>query len=279
MTTDPTHEPTLEAEDALAWKRQDRRYHEQPSVASSYDRRVARYYRLDHRRYTLEPWARRMHARGVERVLDFGCGTGVASLRLRALGFDRVVSTDASLTMLAVVRAKARQDGTGALLVAADGDQLPFRPEVFDAVVCLGVLHHMPEPSGGTREQCRVLARGGLLFASEPHAHPSWLSYPGHLLFALARTVRDRVRGAQAETGAGARERPLDRDDVARITGVLAREGLTYNVSRFTYWPYVCGVLPDALAWPLMRLLDRLKPDDRGDAIRFEAHKPSGGGP
>lgn len=252
--------------DPEAWKRQDRRYHGRREIAASYDRRVTRFYELDHRRYTLDPWARRLSAAGARRVLDFGCGTGRASLKYLALGF-KVISVDASLAMVAELRAKARHSGTDVCCVVADGERLPFRDGALDAVVCTGVLHHMPEIGPAIHSQARVLGEGGLLFASEPYGHRPWFSQPGHLLFSLAKDLRDRLRSAPP----GARERPLGRHEVAEARDALEAQGMGYEITCFAYWPYACGYLPEAIAWPLMQLLDRLKSAERGDAVRIEA--------
>ncbi|MEO1083716.1 MAG: methyltransferase domain-containing protein, partial [Acidobacteriota bacterium] len=259
---------TLEAE---GWKRQDRSYHERPDVAARYDRRVARFYRLDHKRYTLEPWARRLAASGAaERrpVLDFGCGTGHGTFAFKRAGFD-VVSADASFAMLRRVQAKAARSGVQVNCVLVDGERLPFRSGAFGAVTCTGVLHHMPDPVAGVRSQARVVGPGGDLFISEPYALTPWHSKPGHLLFDLARRLRDLLR----RRGDGARERPLPPAAIEGCVGALGELGFSATVRRFTYWPYFCGFAPEALAWPLMRGLDALKSARRGDAVKIEARR------
>ena len=257
---------------AEAWKRQDRRYHELPQIAESYDRRVARFYRLDHRLYTLEPWKRKLLSDGEpgRPVLDFGCGTGHATFAFAAAGFE-IVSLDASLAMLRRVQSKARRAGLAVTCVLADGDRLPFRDGTFGAVVCTGVLHHMPEPATGARSQARVLGDGGRLFISEPYAETPLLSRPGHWLFGLARGVRDRLK--RRAGGESARERALSQDELATVTSALEEQGFGYTIRRFSYWPYLCGYLPEALAWPLMRFLDLVKSAESGDAVKIEAQR------
>ncbi len=264
--------------DPEAWKRQDRRYHGRREIAASYDRRVSRFYHLDHRHYTLDPWARRLAAAGARRVLDFGCGTGIATLQYLALGF-KVISLDASLAMVAELRAKARDCGTTVYGVVADGECLPFRDGAFDAVVCTGVLHHMPRIGPAVRDQARVLAEAGQLFISEPYGHRPWFSQPGHLLFSLAKWLRDQLRARLRMEPPGARERPLGRREVAEARAALEAAGMPHEVICFAYWPYACGYLPESIARPLMQLLDRLKSTERGDAVRIEARRPTKGFP
>ncbi len=256
--------------EAQAWKRQDRRYHDRQEIAASYDRRVSRFYRLDHRHYTLDPWSRKIRRAGAGRVLDFGCGTGTATLRYLANGLP-VISLDASLGMVAELQTKAKRADARVLCVVADGERLPFRDGTIDAVVCTGVLHHMPEIGAAVRSQIRALSPGGLLFFSEPYGHRPWFSQPGRLLFDLAKFVRDRVRRMPP----GARERPLGRDDVAAARAALEDAGLEYEIYFFTYWPYACGFLPQRIALALMKFLDRLKSTESGDAVRIEAREPT----
>lgn len=269
MTQAANNVEGVETAEAEAWKRQDRRYHERQEVAASYDRRVSRFYRLDHRHYTVQPWGRELLAAGARRVLDFGCGTGAGTLQYLAMGLP-VISFDASLAMVVQARAKAKAAGQTACCVVADGERLPFRDGAFDAVVCTGVVHHMPDVGRAVAAQARLLRAGGRLFISEPYDERPWFSQPGHLLFHLAKGLRDLLRQATA----GPRERPLSGDDVAAARAALEDAGLDDRITCFTYWPYACGFLPEGIALPLMRCLDRLKSAQRGDAVRIEARSP-----
>ncbi|MEM9291648.1 MAG: class I SAM-dependent methyltransferase [Acidobacteriota bacterium] len=269
MSTDgPLTDGPLTDDAAEAWKRQDRQYHEQKAIAGTYDRRVSRFYELDHRRYTLDPWSEKLRAAGARRVLDFGCGTGEATMRYLSYGFE-MIAFDASVAMVAQLRAKARKAGLKVQCLVADGDHLPFRDGAVDAIICTGVLHHMPKVGSAVASQTRALGQGGLLFCSEPYDHRPWFSQPGHLLFGLVKGLRDLLRGLPP----GPRERPLNRDDVAAARDALEAAGFEARIDTFSYWPYFCGFLPEGIAWPLMKFLDRLKSTQRGDAVRIEARE------
>jgi SAM-dependent methyltransferase len=99
-------------------------------------------------------------------VLDLGCGPGWTSWFLRECGY-RVISADLSLQMLVMSRARDHQ-APPAVPVAANGEQLPFRANEFDAVVVYDALHHMPDVPAVVRECRRVLKPGGTITIGEP---------------------------------------------------------------------------------------------------------------
>lgn len=56
--------------------------------------------------------------------------------------------------------------------VFADGAKLPFPDDSFDAVFCLEVLEHVPEPAMVMQEISRVLKPGGRAWISMPFLYP-----------------------------------------------------------------------------------------------------------
>lgn len=116
--------------------------------------------------------------RGV--VLDVGCGNKPYAELFDA---DRYVGIDlpSNLTRSSVV------DSYASALA------LPFRAEVFDAVVCSEVLEHVPDPERLFREVRRVLRSGGHLVLTTPltwglHEEPhDYYRYTPYGLRELAR--------------------------------------------------------------------------------------------
>ncbi len=82
--------------------------------------------------------AKSLAGKGRLQVLDLGCGGGWLTRTLVRMG-HHTVGVDVSGGILA---AAASADEIRGHLVQADGHELPFRKGTFDAVVCVGALHH-----------------------------------------------------------------------------------------------------------------------------------------
>jgi SAM-dependent methyltransferase len=76
-------------------------------------------------------------ARGAQRVLDIGCGTGSTTLAVaRALvGNGTAVGIDISEPMIALARARAEREGAPPTFVCADAQTYAFEPATFDMIV------------------------------------------------------------------------------------------------------------------------------------------------
>jgi len=107
-----------------------------------------------------------------DRVLDFAAGTGWATELLARVGV-RTVSIDLSLEMMRRGRQRLAADGRlvfrdDARFVVARGQTLPFGDGVFDGILCLNALHHLPSYADALHEIHRVLKPGGRAVFSEP---------------------------------------------------------------------------------------------------------------
>lgn len=101
------------------------------------------------------------------RALDVGCGTGMF-LSLLSQKTKFIVGIDMSAEMLQI----AKKRMTGAALVQADADHLPFVGESFDVIVSVTLLQNMPNPALTVREFARVLRPGGIaMMTSLKHKH------------------------------------------------------------------------------------------------------------
>jgi malonyl-CoA O-methyltransferase len=94
--------------------------------------------------------------------LDLACGSGRYSQLLREANASQVIALDFCAPMLEQV--------TDAYRVRASMMQLPFRSEVFDAVVCGLAVGHATDIQQWMSEVARVLRPGGILLYSDFHA-------------------------------------------------------------------------------------------------------------
>jgi SAM-dependent methyltransferase len=120
---------------------------------------------LDH-----EPWVRPALAKlgpvSGKRVLDFGCGHGMASTVLAREGAE-VIAFDLSAGFVEEADVRATANEAAIQSVVADGARLPFRDACFDAIWGVAILHHIPLAQGA-REIHRVLKPGGVAVFCEP---------------------------------------------------------------------------------------------------------------
>jgi len=92
-----------------------------------------------------------------KKILDAGCGIGRHAYYAALYGAD-VWAVDISD---AVEVAARNTRGTGARLIQADLNHLPFQVESFDMVYSMGVLHHLPDPERAFRYLLRFVKPGG----------------------------------------------------------------------------------------------------------------------
>lgn len=107
-------------------------------------------------------------------LLDFGCGTGNISKFLSSKGF-RTIGVDIAYELLALNQGKST-------LVCYDGKSLPFKGEIFSAVVSYVVLNHLLDDDyllTMLHEIHRLLKPGASFIAIEQIAYRDRLSDAG----------------------------------------------------------------------------------------------------
>jgi SAM-dependent methyltransferase len=105
---------------------------------------------------------------GAQRVLDYGCGSGLGAAELRC-HFQHVTALDCDPAAVEFARAYLRS-----VSVVADGGMLEVTPEqAHDGMVIIDVLCQSAAPEAVLRRARRWLAPGGRVFIAEARAYPS----------------------------------------------------------------------------------------------------------
>lgn len=107
-----------------------------------------------------------------KRVLDVGCGGGLLSEGMAALGAD-VTGIDLSEKPLGVARLHLLESGQKVDYRQISAEALAEQmPGAFDTVTCLEMLEHVPNPSSTITACARLVKPGGQVFFSTLNRNP-----------------------------------------------------------------------------------------------------------
>lgn len=115
------------------------------------------------------------------RVLDLGCGHGMASVVLARRG-ARVTSCDLSLGYVREANTRAMANGVAIQPLVCNGERLPFADGVYERIWGNAILHHL-DLRIASIELRRVLAPGGIAVFCEPWAGNRLLNWARQCLF------------------------------------------------------------------------------------------------
>jgi SAM-dependent methyltransferase len=198
---------------------------------------------LDHETW-IRPAFERLGDVAGRRVLDCGCGHGMAAVVLARRG-ARVTALDLSQGYLREAGRRAQANGVSLERVRADAERLPFAGGSFDRVWGNAVLHHL-DLGRAAAELRRVLAPGGVAVFCEPWGENPLLSWARH---GLPYPGKDRTPD----------ERPLRRRQLRALRAAfpnLEVEGYQLlSMARRVLRP---GRLTAGLEWCDARLLKRV---------------------
>jgi len=158
-------------------------------------------------------------------VLDVGCGGGILSESMAAIG-AKVVGIDMGEEPLRVAELHTLETGVEVDYRQITAERLAEeRPASFDVVTCMEMLEHVPDP-GSVIDACARLVRpGGYLFFSTLNRKPKSYLFAilgaEYLLGLLPRGTHDYARFI----------RPSELDGWMRHTDLRMTDitGLTYN--------------------------------------------------
>ena len=183
------------------------------------------------------------------RVLDVGCGGGILSEALAAAG-ARVIGIDVAPRVLEVARLHLHESGCQVDYREIGAEALAEEmPGVFDAITCMEMLEHVPDPASIIHACASLLRPGGRLFLSTLNRTP--VAFVGAIVAAeylLALLPRGTHRYEQFI-------RPSELAGLLRGSGLQVEDisGLAYNpltrhaaVARKTAINYLaCAIKPE----------------------------------
>ena len=112
------------------------------------------------RRTILSKWATQLEAGCA--VLDVGAGAGRQSILLKEIHGLAVKSLELSSAGVEYCLAKNLD------VIQADATKIPFGNEIFDGVIAMDILEHIPDDQLAIQELARVMKSGASLFVTVP---------------------------------------------------------------------------------------------------------------
>ena len=165
--------------------------------------------------------AARVELRGA-RVLDVGCGGGLLSEALAQAG-AHVTAIDLAPDLVKIAKLHGLESGVKVDYRVQSAETLAGeQPGAFDAITCMELLEHVPDP-GAILAACAVLLKpGGRLFVSTLNRTPAAFAlaivgaeYVARVLPKGTHQYRDFIR--PSELGAWLRESGLELEDVSGL--------------------------------------------------------------
>jgi len=102
-------------------------------------------------------------------ILDVGSGVGRQINSFPINNLRKVIAFDFSYSAIKVCK-KNLSEYDNIFFVVGDAEFMPFKNNIFDDCMCLGVLHHFKDFTEVLREVNRVTKNGSLVYTVDPNA-------------------------------------------------------------------------------------------------------------
>ena len=160
-----------------------------------------------------------------KRVLDIGCGGGILTEAMAALGAD-VTGIDLGEAPLAVAKLHLKESGRKVDYRRVSAEDLAReQPGAYDVVTCLEMLEHVPDPASSVAACANLVKPGGQVFFSTINRNPKSFLFAivgaEYLLKLLPRGTHEYLKFI----------RPSELERMCRAAGLNVREltGMHYH--------------------------------------------------
>jgi 2-polyprenyl-6-hydroxyphenyl methylase / 3-demethylubiquinone-9 3-methyltransferase len=169
-----------------------------------------------------------------KRLLDVGCGGGILAEAMARRGATEVLGIDLAAKPLKVAQLHALEGGVenlGYREVAVEALAVE-RPGSFDAVTCMEMLEHVPDPGSVVRACAALVKPGGQVFFSTINRNPKSFLFAiigaEHVLRLLPKGTHEYAKFI----------RPSELAQWCRDAGLLLEHtrGMQYNPVTGRYW-------------------------------------------
>ncbi|HEX5394267.1 MAG TPA: bifunctional 2-polyprenyl-6-hydroxyphenol methylase/3-demethylubiquinol 3-O-methyltransferase UbiG [Rhodocyclaceae bacterium] len=176
-------------------------------------------------------WIDRAAGLAGKRVIDVGCGGGLLSEAMAARGAE-VTGIDLSEKPLGVAKLHLYESGLKVNYRLESAEHMATEcPEAFDAVTCLEMLEHVPDPGSIVRSCAALVKPGGQVFFSTLNRNPKSYLFAvvgaEYVLNMLPRGTHEYARFLK----------PAELSRLCREAGLQVEEiiGMSYNPFAKTY--------------------------------------------
>jgi SAM-dependent methyltransferase len=214
--------------------------------------------------------AETLRPRPGNRILDVGCGEGLAEVNIGRLQISQVelVGTDVSFDKLVRAREETRSHNQRVGFAAGDARRLPFRDASFDALFSVAILQRVGDVDEAVGEFARVTAPGGRIVAVEPDNSARYFyssASAGLQAFASASRLFSSLAASRGETS----------DDAIgpRLPAMFVRHGIEPVDVRLFPVSHAWLGTPAAGVWDARRkAIERLLPLAPDENLRRAGH-------
>ncbi len=166
-----------------------------------------------------------------KRVLDVGCGGGILTESMAALGAD-VTGIDLGDAPLAVAKLHQKESSVKVEYRCVSAEELAReQPGSFDVVTCMEMLEHVPDPASTVAACAQLVKPGGQVFFSTINRNPKSFLFAivgaEYVLKLLPRGTHEYLKFI----------RPSELERMCRHAGLAVREytGMHYNPLTLHY--------------------------------------------